>query len=96
VTNNKRLHIYSNSKSANSRLVFCGDMRGVVFGAAVLRLAMIAAAVFDDHSEAELWHMQVRPDFGLEARLPAQWDRCFLDCVCVIRLSEMEDLAGRA
>lgn len=72
------------------------DMRGVVFGAAVLRLAMIAAAVFDDHSEAELWHMQVRPDFGLEARLPAQWDRCFLDCVCVIRLSEMEDLAGRA
>jgi hypothetical protein len=60
------------------------EMRGVVFDAAVFRLAMIAAAVFDDHSDAETWHMQVRPDFGFEALLPAQWDRCFLDGVCVI------------
>jgi hypothetical protein len=43
-----------------------------------------------------MWHMQVRPDFGLEVLLPAQRDSCFLDNVCVIKLSEMEDLAGRA
>ncbi len=65
-----------------------------VFDGAVLRLAMIADAVFDDHSDAEMWHMQVRPDFSLEVHLPALWDLCFLDCVCVIRLIEMEDLAG--
>jgi hypothetical protein len=56
---------------------------------------MIAAAVFDDHSDAEMWHMQVRPDFGFEALFPVQWDRFLLEGVCVITLSEMEDLAGR-
>ena len=41
----------------------------------------LAIMQFDDYSDADVWHRQVRPDFSLEARLPAQCDRvCWIKC----------------
>jgi hypothetical protein len=70
------------------------EMRSVIFGAPVLRLSLIAAALFDDFDDQENWHMHVKPDFDLRVRLEGRWDRRFVDQISAFRLPMLQDFEG--
>ena len=69
------------------------ELRGFVFGAFVLQLAVLAAAVFDPADFEQEWHMGVKSEF-VEDSEPFQfrgfWDQWFISSIETARLFEWD------
>lgn len=53
------------------------ELRRVVFGAFVLQLALLAAAVFDPADFESEWHMLLKDDLSENLAFTGFWDKCF-------------------
>lgn len=53
------------------------ELRSVVFGAFVLQLALLAAAVFDPADFEQEWHMLLKDDLSENLAFTGSWDKCF-------------------
>lgn len=54
------------------------ELRGVVFGSCVLKLAVLAAAVFDPADFQEEWHMVLKEDLSESLEFGHAWDKRFI------------------